>query len=121
MGNRGNELANIINIISGDDISDTSSHTRVVDPKMQSTAPLVSIHPLVNLIFFSETFEFRESYIVNGSKFRNHYFDRNIDNLIGRVEGVKLDLLASGEVSPNFPYASLVADPKSVEKRIRMT
>lgn len=97
-------------------MSDTSSRTGVVDPKIQSTTPLEGVHPLADLIVFSDTFEFKESYIENGSEFRIHYFGRNIDNPIGRIGGVKLDLLASGEAIPDFSsFVSPVADPKPVE------
>lgn len=47
----------IINIPNGNDISHTSSYTRVVDPKVISIVPLTCTHPLTNLAILSDNFE----------------------------------------------------------------
>lgn len=61
MANLENESANIIDIPNGgDDISDASSRTWVVDPEIHSIAPLANIHPLANLMMLSDSFESKE-------------------------------------------------------------
>lgn len=44
---------NVIEICSGGDISNASSHTRVVDPEMLNVAHLVVAQPLPNLVVLS--------------------------------------------------------------------
>lgn len=46
MANLGDVPANFIDMPGGEDISNTSSHTRVVDLEILNVVPLVVIHPL---------------------------------------------------------------------------
>lgn len=57
MANLGEELANIIGIPSGDDISNASSHTNVVDPEIKFIYTFLDILPLANFIVLSDNYK----------------------------------------------------------------
>lgn len=57
LGDEPRYIIYIIDIPNGNDISHTSSYTRVVDPKVMSIVPLTCTRPLANLAILSDNFE----------------------------------------------------------------
>lgn len=73
---------NVIEISSGDDLSDAS-----VYQKMLNVAPLAVAHPLSNLIILNDSFEASYASIKDGSEPLSPYFGINTDASVEKYEG----------------------------------
>lgn len=68
MANMRNDLANVLDISSGDDASDASSHTRFIDPEKPNVTILPVNRPIVNLIILTDSFGSYGGFIKHGIK-----------------------------------------------------